>query len=211
MLRRYRASLGLAPATASLPVPLGLLAGLGRLARRLGAPPPLDAEPVRLLASAPEVDPARLQELTGVAARPLGEALAGDAAARGDLAEARMLFLGLVARLALAALWLGSGLVSLLPSARPTGPALLAEVGATGGLAHLLLFGAAALDVAVGLALLVNWRPRLIGVAQLALVAVFTAILTLRAPAWWLHPFGPLLKNLSVLVLALVVMAREGR
>ena len=62
---------------------------------------PLDAEPVRLLASAPEVDPARLQELTGVVARPLSEALAGDAAARGDLAEARMAFLGLAARVAL--------------------------------------------------------------------------------------------------------------
>jgi nucleoside-diphosphate-sugar epimerase len=210
VLRHYRASLGLAP-TANLPVPLGLLAGLGWLAHRLGAPPPLDAEPVRLLALAPEVDPARLREVTGVAARPLGEALAGDAAARGDLAEARMVFLGLAARVALAVLWLGSGLVSLLPFARPTGPALLAEVGVTGGLAHLLLVGAAALDVAVGVALLVNWRPRLIGVAQLALIAAFTAILTLRAPVWWLHPFGPLLKNLPVLALVLVVMAREGR
>jgi uncharacterized protein YbjT (DUF2867 family) len=210
VLQRYRASLGLAPA-ASLPVPLGLLAGLGRLAHRLGAPPPLDAEPVRLLALAPAGVPAPLQEMTGVVARPLGEALAGDAAARGDLAEARMTFLGLAARVALAILWLGSGLVSLLPFARPSGPALLAEIGVTGSLGHLLLYSAATLDLTVGLALLVNWRPLLVGVAQLVLVAVFTAILTLQAPIWWLHPFGPLLKNLPVLVLILIVMAREGR
>ena len=49
------------------------------------------------------------------------------------------------------------------------------------------------------------------GAMGLALVAVFTVVLTLRAPAWWLHPFGPLLKNLPVLALVLVVMAREGR
>ena len=42
-------------------------------------------------------------------------------------------------------------------------------------------------------------------------IAGFTLILTLFAPAWWLHPFGPLLKNLPVAALVLVVMAREGR
>jgi uncharacterized protein YbjT (DUF2867 family) len=210
VLQRYRTSLGLAPAT-HLPVPLGLLVGLGWLAYRFGAPPPLDAEPIKLLALAPENDPTQLEELTGVVARPLGEVLAGGAAARGDLAEARMVFLGLAARLALAVLWLGSGLVSLLPCAWPTGPALLAQIGVTGGAARFLLFGAAAVDIAVGLALLVNWRPMLIGVAQLVLIATFTATLTLQAPIWWLHPFGPLLKNLPVLVLVLVAMAREGR
>jgi hypothetical protein len=112
---------------------------------------------------------------------------------------------------ALAVLWLGSGLVSLLPFARPSGPALLAEIGVSGGLGDLLLYGAATFDLTVGLALLVNWRPLLVGVAQLVLVMIFTAILTLQAPIWWLHPFGPLLKNLPVLVLILVVMAREGR
>ena len=47
VLDRYRASLGLAPAP-HLPISFGLLAGLGRLAHWLGAPPPLDAEPVQL-------------------------------------------------------------------------------------------------------------------------------------------------------------------
>ena len=51
----------------------------------------------------------------------------------------------------------------------------------------------------------------LVGIIQLCLVLVFMAILTTLAPVWWLHPFGPLLKNLPVLVLVLFVMAREGR
>src|SRR4051794_31835804 len=100
VLERYRAALGLAPAP-HLPVSLGLLAGLGRLARWLGAPRPLDAEPVRLLALVPEVDPGPLRRLSGVDPRPIAEAPAEDAAARGDLAEARLFFLGLTARLAL--------------------------------------------------------------------------------------------------------------
>ena len=206
----YRAALGLAPAP-HLPISFDLLAGLGRLAHWLGAPPPLDAEPVRLLALAPAIDPEPVQQLSGITPRPLAEALADEAAARGDLAEARTVFLGLAARVVLAILWLGSGLVSLLPFARPDGLALLAEIGVTGWPAPILLYAAAAADIAVGVALLRNWRPVLVGVIQLCLVLVFTAILTTLAPVWWLHPFGPLLKNLPVLVLVLFVMAREGR
>ena len=168
-------------------------------------------EPVRLLALAPATDPAPLAAATGIAPRPLAAALAEDAAARGDLSEARMGFLGLVARVSLAILWLGSGLLSLSPFARPSGRALLAEIGVTGGSASWLLWLAAGADIAVGLALLRNWRPLLIGGIQLALIGAFTLILTSSAPGWWLHPFGPLLKNLPIAALVLVVMAREGR
>ena len=59
--------------------------------------------------------------------------------------------------------------------------------------------------------LALNRWPIAVGVAQLGLIAPLTLILTLGAPHWWLHPFGPLLKNLPVAALALVVMAREGR
>lgn len=210
IVARYRVSLGLALAPV-LPVGAGLLAMLAAIAAALGAPPPMHPEPVRLLALAPATDPAPLAAATGVIPRPLTAALAEEAAARGDLPEARMGLLGLLARVSLAALWLGSGLLSLSPFARPSGRALLAEIGVTGSGASWLLWLAAGADVAVGLALLRNWRPLLVGGIQLALIGAFTLILTSSAPGWWLHPFGPLLKNLPIAALILVVMAREGR
>jgi uncharacterized protein YbjT (DUF2867 family) len=209
IVARYRVSLGLAPARV-LPVPAGLLAMLAAIAAALAAPPPMHPEPVRLLALAPATDPEPLAATSGIAPRPLAAALAQDAA-RGDLPEARMGLLDLLARVSLAALWLGSGLLSLSPFARPSGRALLAEVGITGSGASWLLWLAAGADIAVGLALLRNWRPLLIGGIQLALIGAFTLILTSSAPGWWLHPFGPLLKNLPIAALVLVVMAREGR
>jgi nucleoside-diphosphate-sugar epimerase len=210
MLSAYRRALDLPPAP-RLRLPSGLLLAAAAAASTLGAPPPLHPEPVRLLQLAPDIDPEPLTRSTGVEPRPLAEALARDMAARGDLAEARMVFLGLLARLALALLWLGSGLLSLSPWATPSGAALLAELGLTGGIAQLLLFGAAGLDIAIGALLVVNRWPLAVGVAQLGLIALLTLILTLGAPHWWLHPFGPLLKNLPVVALVLVVMAREGR
>ena len=62
-------------------------------------------------------------------------------------------------------------------------------------------------DLALGLALLRDWRPKRVAQAQIALVAVYTAGLTLIAPGLWLDPFGGLLKNLPVLALLLVHLA----
>jgi len=46
---------------------------------------------------------------------------------------------------------------------------------------------------------------------QIALIAFYTLGLTVLAPALWLDPFGPLLKNLPILpaILAWIVLERE--
>jgi len=35
--------------------------------------------------------------------------------------------------------------------------------------------------------------------AQIALIVGYTAIITARLPEFWLHPYGPVLKNLPML------------
>ena len=61
--------------------------------------------------------------------------------------------------------------------------------------------------MAIGLALLRNWRPRAVALGQLAVVAVYSLGLSLIAPTLWLDAFGGLLKNLPVLALLLVHLA----
>ena len=67
--------------------------------------------------------------------------------------------------------------------------------------------GFGALDLALALALLRNWRPRPVALVQIALVLAYTAGLTLLAPALWLDPYGGLLKNLPILALLLTHLA----
>ena len=57
------------------------------------------------------------------------------------------------------------------------------------------------------LALLRNWRPKPIALAQIARVLGYTIGLTLLAAALWLDPSGGLLKNLPILALLLVHLA----
>lgn len=198
LIQTYRGWMGL-PAARVLPLPLGLARGLGRMgdALRLG---PVSATAVAQLQAGVLADTQGLaQPLRGVsafvAARPAGTQ---------DLWQARLYLLKPLIRLTLAVMWLVSaGLGLLLP-----GPAFLPALpGVPEGLALMLARLGGVADLALGLALLRNWRPRVVALAQLAVVAGYTLGLTVMAPALWADPFGGLLKNLAVLALILAHLA----
>jgi uncharacterized protein YbjT (DUF2867 family) len=101
-----------------------------------------------------------------------------------------------------AAVWMVTGLLSLglYPVAQSL--ALLADFGLYGALAQAALYAGAAVDLALGFAVLLapgRWLPWVWRI-QLLVIVGYTALITLRIPHWWLHPFGPLLKNLPMLV-----------
>jgi hypothetical protein len=54
-------------------------------------------------------------------------------------------------------------------------------------------------------------RRRWLWSAQIALVLVYTAIITWKLPALWLEPFGPVVKNLPILALLLLLRQLERR
>ncbi len=102
-----------------------------------------------------------------------------------------------------------TGLVSLGLYPVEGSLALLAEVGLTGAPALAALYGAALWDLVLGCALLVRFRPVLIGALQLATMFAFTLIITAFLPEMWLHPFGPVTKNVPLALATLVMMALE--
>lgn len=131
---------------------------------------------------------------------------------RAALANAaRLAWLLPLVRLSLALVWFAAGVVSLGLYPVEDSLALLARVGAGPELGRLLLYGAAGLDIALGVATLV-WPRRVLWVAQAALVLGYTAVITVFLPEQWLHPFGPVVKNLPFLAaLALLYTFEERR
>ncbi len=114
-------------------------------------------------------------------------------------------------RWTLALMWLATGVISLWLYPRELSLEMLARVGLQGGLAEVALWSAGLLDLALGAALLVaRWRPW-VYLAQLALVLGYTLIITACLPEQWLHPFGPLLKNLPLLAMILTLFALDRR
>ena len=117
---------------------------------------------------------------------------------------ARLYFHAPALRLAIAFMWLWSGIVSMGLYPLKDSLALLAKTGLHGWPAITALYGAALLDIALGLAVLAARNVRLLMFAQIALIAAYTAILSAFAPELWLHPFGPVLKNIPVALAILV-------
>jgi hypothetical protein len=61
------------------------------------------------------------------------------------------------------------------------------------------LYAAAALDLGLGAATLLMQRRRLLWLAQFVLILIYTIIISFKLPEFWLHPYGPILKNLPLL------------
>ena len=208
LTRALRAWLGL-PEAPFLPIPEALL----RLGAAAGAAIPgggamLTPETLGMLARGNTADPRPAAAALGWRPRPLAAALAADPAVEADRWHARLLPLRPALRLGLAAVWVGSGLVSALVAPLAHSHALLAGLGLRGAAATAVTLAGAALDLALGLALLLlPRRTRLVGAAQIAAMLLFTALATAAAPAAWADPFGPLLKNAAVLVATLALMA----
>ncbi|MGB3280904.1 MAG: DoxX-like family protein [Pseudorhodobacter sp.] len=103
-------------------------------------------------------------------------------------------------------MWLVSGLLGLmLPVADFS--ALFAQTQISEAALGLMARLGGVADLALGLALLRNWQPRLVAWAQIFMVLGYSIGLTLLIPHLWFAPFGELLKNLPILVLLLVHLA----
>ena len=206
-LREYldglRAALGLGPGR-FVAVPRRLAALAARL--RLGL---LDADSLAMLERGNVADAGPLAALLGRAPRGVRQFVPPEYR-EAVLARARLDGLRPLLRISLALVWMTAGVVSAGVFPVEQSLSLLAAVGLAGGLAKLALYGAAALDFALGIATLVVRRARRLWAAQAALVLAYTAIITAWLPEQWLHPFGPVVKNLPILAaLALLSWTEE--
>jgi uncharacterized membrane protein YphA (DoxX/SURF4 family) len=205
MLAAYRAWLGERPAPV-VTLPLGLVRAAAWAGGRLGVGP-VNRETLTMLLAGNVCDPRPFIEATGVAPAPLAEGLAREPATDAERRQARLAFLAAPLRWSLALLWIWTALVSFGLYPREGSYALLAEVGATGPAAALLLYGAAGWDLVLGVALALGRRPRLVGALMIATVAAFTLIISIFLPGFWLHPFAPVAKNVPLVAALLVMMA----
>jgi uncharacterized protein YbjT (DUF2867 family) len=132
------------------------------------------------------------------------------ARARQLRVDARLGWLLPLMSYALALLWLASGVVSLWFYPRSVSLGWLAQAGVPAALQTAVLYGAAAMDLLLGVCCMFWWRNHLVWLLQIIAVLGYTAMLTLHLPEFWLHPFGPLTKNVPLLA-ALVVMYLQAR
>jgi uncharacterized protein YbjT (DUF2867 family) len=208
LLGRLRRAMALG-GTRFVRVPLGVV----RQAAGLGTLLPgslLDRDTLDMLIRGNTGDPEPMRRLLGREARAIEEfILPSDAATVRTLA--RLAWLLPLLRWSIALVWIATGLISIGIYPASESYALLARVGVSGALAPVLLYGAALMDIAFGVATLLMRRRRLLWLAQAAAIVAYTLIITVRLPEFWLHPFGPLLKNVPLLAAIALLYHLERR
>lgn len=195
-LLELRAALGLGSAPV-LPIPMSWM----RIGARLAGLLPgslLDRETLAMLERGNVAEPHATRDLLGREPRPVAAFVRPEAAAARAL-SAQLQWLLPLLRVSIALVWIWTGIVSLGLYPPAASYQLLARTGVSGMLAPLALYGAALLDLALGIATLAMRRRRTLWQVQMALIVVYTLIITFALPEYWLHPYGPVLKNLPML------------
>ncbi len=104
-------------------------------------------------------------------------------------------------RWSLVAVWLFTGIASLIELNGQSREVLAAAgIASPPWLVQCLIVGGAVADIAIGIALW-RWPGRASYAAALALMLAMTLVATVLQPSLWLHPLGPLLKNLPIAAL----------
>ncbi|WP_114241405.1 NAD-dependent epimerase/dehydratase family protein [Dyella sp. C9] len=210
-LRRWRGWLGLRPARLWV-VPTPLARAACWVGERLGQGP-LGATMQRMLERGNLGAPGSLQRMhERLAFRPrtLERALAEAPSHVQDRWHARLYLTLPGLRLALAGLWLASGVVGWSLSA----DAVLASAQGGPLPAHATLWlarGTATLDLLLGVLCLLRWRPRWVLGGMLLMLAGYTLGIGTLWPAHWLDPLGGLLKNVPLMAAILVLLATEEK
>lgn len=195
----HRRWLGLPPSRATLDLPAFLavpLVWMADLAGWLGWRSPLRSTAMKVMQDGVIAD-----GNDGSALAPLAAILAANPAGVQDRSAARLFLLMPILIVALAALWLGSGVVGLAHA----DPAVALIGGGMG--AEALVKGCALIDLLLGGAILIRRFARTAALLMASMSLAYLAGGTIVTPMLWLDPLAPLLKILPTIALALVAAA----
>lgn len=202
LIDQLRAAQGWQPAR-YLNLPALLTMPLARLGDRLGWRA-LNTQTLRLTGRDNLASPEPLAQACGYRAAPLrARLLAWPQRARTAQLALQPLLLA-----ALVLIWLGTALVCLGPGF-DWGLRIMAEMGVQGWPARLAVIGGGLLDGLLGVALLLRrWRVAALR-AQIALMLVYTALISLWLPHYWFDPYMAVGKNLVLVVASLWLLWLE--
>ncbi|SEK05437.1 SDR family oxidoreductase [Achromobacter sp. NFACC18-2] len=208
-LAALRRALGISTRQRIVPIPMFMAKGLAAAASMLPGTL-IDPTALSMLERGNTADPSPFSALIGRPPRA-PDGFVARAALDGERASARLAVTLPLLRFSIALVWLWTAAVSfgLYPVAASLD--LLHRTGVPVILAPIALYCAATLDLAFGvMTLVLHGRARQwLWIAQATLIAGYTAIITVRLPEFWMHPFGPLSKNLPMLATLALLYVHE--
>ena len=119
----------------------------------------------------------------------------------------RLRFLFYINLMVLSLIWIASGLVSLINFEQSR--EIIALMGVNGPFGDALIVVASIGDILLGVLLCVPTLRRWVIIIQISAIVIYSLIITIFVPLFWLHPFAPVIKNGAMIVLALYLLIEE--
>lgn len=135
---------------------------------------------------------------------PATKSLAKFNASESFIKDRKLEFLSYFNLLCLSLIWCGTGISSLINI--ETSRELVHMLDINYRFSDPLIIMASMVDILLGLLIWVKRFRRWIIYTQIIFMAVYSFLITLFLPMYWLHPFAPVLKNISMLVLAMYLL-----
>lgn len=201
-LRRW---LGYAPAR-TFEIPISLVRIAARIGGLFGGP--VNSTALRQMEFGNDGALEPFVAITGIHPRRWKDALIAHPAQIQDRWHARLYFLRPLLRLSLAAMWFVSGITGLIHRADLT---ILMTPWLADREGSLLVWCLSLFDIVIAGLVVTRWRTGMTCMIQIFAAGAYTAALTVLDPGLWLAPFGPLLKNLPILVAIAVLAAIEPK
>ena len=191
-----------------LPIPMPLMYAIARVAEYIPGETLLNRENLSMLERGNTASADSVHNWLGHPPRPVSEFIPPDQ--RLMIRQSALLrWLIPTLQLSLAIVWIVTGLVSIGLYPISSSYALLARVGIEGIGAPVMLYGAALLDITLGILTLIAGR-RWLWWFQLFLISIYSVIVTVFLPEYWLHPFAPVLKNIPMLAVLILLINLKG-
>jgi uncharacterized protein YbjT (DUF2867 family) len=171
--------------------------------------PILNKQSVTMLQHGNTADAKGFAHYLGYSPNSLEQALQKTPASQAERWHARLYFLRPLLNFSIALVWLWAGLVSAFLYPVPDSYQMLSRIGITGAWAPLTLYGASLADFMLGILILLRWKLRLVAALQISIMLAYSVAISFYLPEFWLHPFGPLIKNLPLLMAILVLFIIE--
>lgn len=208
VVKRLRAWMGIRPPIATLAVPTwtaNLVAKGADALGYLGWRSPMRSTGIRALEDEVLGEAEPLRRLRGRGLASLHRLLEEMPASVQERWFARLYLMLPVMVGTLSAFWIVSGVVGALDVERAA--RTIPESALPRGVSSMLVVAGAALDIGLGVAILLRPLARLACLGMVATSALYLAAGSILTPQLWLDPLGPFVKVIPALVLALVALA----
>ena len=205
LLQGFRSWLGLKP-THSISVPTFGTDIVGKILDE----PTVSSDNIKMLNEGNSASVEPLKKFLNYTPASMDERLFSVKAHNAQNLYASLYFMRPLLRLVIGFVWIWSGIVSAFLYPQPLALELLHEIGIPVGIDVPLLYFTSFLDIGIGVLTIMGYRLKAILSLQLLVIGVYTLLLTFLAPYHWVHPFGPVLKNLPLMV-SIYILGRLER